>query len=184
MIGILRKLFTNSATKDSALRLYIQIVKQARRPVFYHSLGVPDTPAGRFDLVALHGFLVIQRLRNETTVLSLVQALSDTMFADMDSNLREMGVGDLSIGKHVKMLASHYLGLALAYESGLRGTDDDLRSALRRNLYAAVDPTPVQIDIIVDYIRSSSANLTQEPLSHFNAGTIQFAPLPRLPATQ
>ena len=74
------------------------------------------------------------------------------------------------------MLASHYLGLALAYESGLRGNDDDLRRALRRNLYATVEPTPAQIDIIVDYIRSSSANLTQEPLSYFNAGTIKFAP--------
>ena len=181
MINGILKLFKNDIRKDEALRLYTQIVKQARIPEFYNTLGVPDSPTGRFDMVALHSFLVIRRLRDETVASDLVQALSDTMFTDMDSNLREMGVGDLSVGKSVKALASHYFGLTLAYESGLEGNDDELRLALYRNLYAAAEPTPVQVDYIIDYIRRSDENLMREPISNFETGRIKFAPLSKLP---
>ncbi len=177
MIAILRKFFTDSDVQDAALTLYGQIVEQARVPEFYHSLGVPDSPTGRFDMIALHGFLVLHRLRSDQESGALAQALSDTMFADMDRNLREMGVGDLSVGKHMKRLASHYFGRVVAYETGLGGTDDQLGDALRRNLYATAEAAPTQVAGMISYVRAAAASLQDQPYSAFNGGTVEFSPV-------
>ena len=74
--------------------VYRDIVEQARKPAFYDVAGVPDTATGRFAMVALHGFLAMDRLGREPEARSFSQDLFDLMFADMDRNLREMGVGD------------------------------------------------------------------------------------------
>lgn len=176
VIAILKNFFTDSGVQDAALILYGQIVEQARVPEFYHSLGVPDSPTGRFDMLALHGFLVLHRLRHDEESGPLAQALSDTMFADMDRNLREMGVGDLSVGKHMKKLASHYFGRVVAYEVGLEGTDEQLGDALRRNLYATVEAAPTQVNAMIGYVRTAAASLQGQPFSAFNGGIIEFAP--------
>ena len=93
-------LFTFLSGKDSALSepahgLYRAAVTAARAPVFYAAHGVPDTPDGRFDIVALHVFLTLRRLKRDggTTAMALAQALTDLMFADMDRNLRELAGG-------------------------------------------------------------------------------------------
>ena len=181
MIGILSRLFSDPGVRDAAKRLYGRIVGQARMPEFYRSLGVPDSPTGRFDMIALHGILVVRRLGSEENASDLTQELSNTMFADVDRNLREMGVGDLSVGKHMKKLASHYYGRIGAYEGGLDGDEDLLRDALRRNLFATANPAPDQLDAMAGYVRATAEALKQQPLASFNAGTIEFAPIPDVP---
>ena len=102
---------------DSADQLYRRLVRQARDPVFYLHLGVPDTPDGRFDMIILHAFLVIRRLKAEhERTVGLAQAIFDLMFADMDQNLREMGVGDLGVSKRIKGMAEACYGRTVAYE--------------------------------------------------------------------
>jgi cytochrome b pre-mRNA-processing protein 3 len=181
MIRILSRFFTGSELRSTAMRLYSRIVEQARSPEFYRSLGVPDSPTGRFDMVALHGILVMRRLTSEGNSAGLAQELSDTMFADLDRNLREMGVGDLSVGKHMKKLASHYFGRVEAYEDGLVGNEQLLQDALRRNLYATAKPAPAQIAAMAGYVRAAAASLKQQPLASFSAGSIEFAPIPDIP---
>ena len=181
MIWILGRLFTDSKLREAATRLYSRIVEQARRPEFYRSLGVPDSPTGRFDMIALHGFLVVRRLGREENAADLAQELSNTMFADMDRNLREMGVGDLSVGKHMKKIASHYFGRVGAYEDGLDGDEVLLQGALRRNLYATAEPGPAQVAAMAGYVRAAAASLEPQPLASFSTGSIEFAPIPGLP---
>ena len=176
MIAILHKFFSGSSLQDAALTLYGQIVEQARVPQFYNLHGVPDSPTGRFDMIALHGFLVLHRLRQVRDSGALAQALSDAMFADMDRNLREMGVGDLSVGKHMKKLASHYFGRVVAYKAGLEGTDKQLGDALRRNLYATVEVSPTQIVAMTSYVRAASACLQDQSYATFCNGSIEFLP--------
>ena len=73
------------ARQAAAEALYGQAVAQSRRPEFYRDLGVPDSLDGRFDMIALHVFLLLNRLRNEGQIANgLAQRLYDTMFADMD----------------------------------------------------------------------------------------------------
>lgn len=106
--------------REAAFRLYGEIVKQARRPVFFTGLGIPDSPEGRFETVALHAALVMRRLKAEGAAgRTLAQALFDVMFMDVDVNLREIGVGDLSVGKYVKRFARQFYARIAALESAL-----------------------------------------------------------------
>jgi cytochrome b pre-mRNA-processing protein 3 len=113
-------LFGRDPRQDDADRLYAGIVARAREPVFYSELEVPDTVDGRFELVALHAFLVLQRLKAERAAAkALAQAVFDLMFADFDRALREMGTGDLSVGKEVRRMAEAFYGRVAAYERAL-----------------------------------------------------------------
>lgn len=118
--------------------LYGAAVTAARAPRFYTELGVPDTAAGRFELVALHTGLLIRRLRAgaDKTSDALAQAVFDAMFGDMDVNLREMGIGDLSVGKRVKMLWEGFHGRTQSYATALDAGDAEaLAEALSRNIW-------------------------------------------------
>jgi len=133
--------FRTSPATEAAHRLYVAIQHQARSPEFHARLGVPDTLDGRFDLLALHMFLVLRRLKAEGKNASeLAQRLFDMLFDDMDRSLREMGVADLGVGKRVKAMAQALYGRIAAYDAGLTQTGDDrLKEALRRNLYGTID---------------------------------------------
>ena len=137
--------------------LYFKIVKQARLPVFYENLGIPDTASGRFDLIALHAFIVMKRLKYiGTDGGKLSQALFDHMFADLDRNLREMGVGDLAVGKKIKKLAAAYYGRVKAYDAALQSNNVSLGAALKRNVFLDINPSSQQISAMVNYVRELS----------------------------
>lgn len=124
---------------DASQSLYEAIVAAARRPVFYADWAVPDTLDGRFDMISLHVFLVLDRLKGEGgKVESFRQRLIDTFFLDMDRSLREMGVGDLSVGKKVRKMSEVFYGRVQAYDAALK-TGVGLDEALRRNVYAGLE---------------------------------------------
>jgi cytochrome b pre-mRNA-processing protein 3 len=165
--------------RDAAERLYGAIVAQARDPAFYLHCGVPDTVEGRFDMISLHAYLVLRRLRGTDTEAKAVgQELFDLMFADMDRNLREMGTGDLGVGRKVKALAKAFYGRIRAYDAALAGRDQDLATALGRNLFG--DPaTPERYCLaMADYLRREDASAAMAPLDDIKAGRIRFGPPP------
>jgi cytochrome b pre-mRNA-processing protein 3 len=128
---MLNRLFRRKASDPVARRLYEAIVAQARRPEFYRDWGVPDSLDGRFDMIALHGFLVLHRLkRDHEATAALAQNLFDTLFLDMDRALRELGAGDLGVGKRVKAMARGFYGRVAAYEDGLSAGQEALGKAL------------------------------------------------------
>ena len=99
----------------SAAKLYGAIVAQARLPAFYQGFGVPDTLQGRFLVLSLHLFAVLYRLKAEgPPARNLAQDLTDRFSADMETVLREIGVGDLSIPKKVRGLWASSAGLLQA----------------------------------------------------------------------
>lgn len=165
--------------------LYSSIIVQSRLPEFFHTLAVPDTLDGRFDLVVLHAFLVMHRLKqagrrgDETEARELSQTLFDMMFADMDQNLREMGVGDMSIGKKIKQMARAFYGRVSAYEDGLAAGDEALAAALLRNLYGTLE-TPVDTRIamaVAAYLRYQAATLEKQEDEAVLGGRVSFASL-------
>jgi len=96
--------------------LYESAVRQARAPALYASLGAPDTVEGRFELLTLHVILLVERLRGEGgAAQASSQALFDTYVGDLDGALREMGVGDLSVGKRMRELGNAFYGRAAGY---------------------------------------------------------------------
>jgi cytochrome b pre-mRNA-processing protein 3 len=160
--------------------LYRSIVKQSRQPGFYSECGVPDAPDGRYDMIVAHVVLVLRRLRRaHSETKNLAQALFDLMFADMDQNLREMGVGDLAVGKRVKAMAKAFYGRLAAYDVALSSEDDDaLQSALRRNLFRKATPTQGQVAAIAAYMRREAARLDNEPIDSLIAGRLHFGLAP------
>jgi cytochrome b pre-mRNA-processing protein 3 len=163
----------------SAEALYMTLVDQARAAVFYAVLGVPDTVDGRFDMIALHAFLLLHRLRVEPAAASLGQDVFDLMFSDMDRNLREMGVGDLSIGKRIKTMAGAFYGRIAAYDAALAADDPRvLEDALRRNLFRGAAPETEQVAALAAYTRDQAASLADQPLERLLAGTVAFTPPP------
>jgi len=164
----------NRKSRAAVRALYGAIVAAARNPAFYAEWGVPDTLDGRFELIALHAFLAIRRLKQAGDNAAFAQALFDTMFADLDRNLREMGVGDLSVGRQVKTMAKAFYGRVVAYERGLAGSDS-LDDALRRNLYGTVVPNVTQIAAAAAYVRRQAQALDAAPVGSLLAGELPLA---------
>lgn len=180
MLKKIGSLFAPDRTKTLAVALYRAVVAQARQPHFYRAHGVPDTLDGRFDMIILHAYLASRRLKAISTEDSqkLNQALFDLMFADMDSSLREIGVGDLSVGKKVKAMAQAFFGRVDAYDVGLAEVGDDrLAEALQRNLFGTVNPQPEQALAMAAYIRRADRHLAAQADSEILAGNIDF-PVP------
>jgi cytochrome b pre-mRNA-processing protein 3 len=114
--------------------IYGMIVAQAREPLFYQAMGVSDTVNGRFDMVLLHLWMVLRRLRPVEGGADLSQALFDHFCGDMDANLREMGVGDLTVPKRMQKFGEAFYGRAAAYDLALDAGDEPLAQALCRNI--------------------------------------------------
>jgi cytochrome b pre-mRNA-processing protein 3 len=114
--------------------IYGMIVTQAREPLFYRALGVPDTVNGRFDLLLLHLWLVLRRLKSVADGAGLSQALFDHFCNDMDDNLREMGVGDLTVPKRMQAFGEAFYGRTAAYDFALTEGHEALAQALCKNI--------------------------------------------------
>jgi cytochrome b pre-mRNA-processing protein 3 len=157
--------------------LYCAAVAAARAPWFYAGLGVPDTLDGRFDLVGLHVFLLIRRLRAlPPPGAALAQAVFDAMFNDMDVNLRELGVGDMSVGKKVKLMWEALHGRAAAYQAALGRADSaELEAALVRNVWRG--RPSAHAETLARYVRAQDAFLFTQDASAFAAGRAAFLPL-------
>ena len=173
--------------RAQARALYKGLVAQARQPGFYRDGGVPDSVDGRFELIALHAFLVLHRLKADPgDTEALGQALFDVMFLDMDQSLRELGAGDLGVGPRVKRMAQGLYGRIAAYEAGLSGPGAEqgaeLEAALRRNLFGTVTPEPEQLRAMASYLRGAVDALSRwEPLrqpADIEAGGPEFGPPP------
>lgn len=117
---MLRWLRQRAETSRKAEELYGSVVAAARQPAFYGALGVPDTPEGRFELVALHLFLALEGLRGQGAAAEgLARRTIETFVIDMDDCMREMGVGDLTVPKKVKRAAAAFYERASVYRQDL-----------------------------------------------------------------
>ena len=168
--------FVRPAAAVAAAALYEAIVVRARDPSFYTAHGVPDTTDGRFDMIALHAFFVLRRLKHEHA--GLAQTLFDHMFADMDRSLREMGVGDLSVGRRVKEMAAAFYGRVAAYDAALdrprENGDVALLDAIARNIYRQIPPAAQNPAAMAGYVRRAVAALEDVSDAALARGEVDF----------
>lgn len=174
-MGIL-SMFRRRPHERAGFELYGAAVAAAREPALFERLSIPDTVEGRFDLVSLHVALVIRRLRQDADRRgpALAQAVFDAMFADMDLNLREMGVGDLSVGKKVREAWEAFHGRALAYEAALDSGDEAaLAGALARNVWRGAAPEGAA-GRLAAAARAQAAHLAGQGIDSLAAGRAAF----------
>ena len=157
--------------------LYTASVAAARDPVWFEDLGVPDTLDGRFDLVGLFAALTIRRLRQlPKPGPALAQAVFDAMFADMDFNLREIGVGEMSVGRKIRVMWEAFHGRAQAYEAPLDAGDRAaLAAALGRNVWRGAG-TPEQAVALAGAALAQDRALAGQGLAALLRGEIRFLP--------
>jgi cytochrome b pre-mRNA-processing protein 3 len=140
----------------------------------YDSWGVPDTVDGRFDMLALHLILVLDRLRKEGPDDPFAQQLTDYFFADMDRSLREMGAGDLSVGKKVRRMAEVFYGRVKAYAGPLAAGDrQGLAEAVARNVYGEPRPSAEALSL-ANYAIAASEHLRRLGARAILEGRLEF----------
>ena len=154
--------------RGAAAALYAAAVTKARSPELYAELGAPDTVEGRFELLTLHVILILDRLRGcGSAAADASQALFDLYCSNLDGALREMGVGDLIVGKRMKVLGGAFYGRAGAYRDAFAALPDE--SALsdvigRTILDGAHDADPAPLATYVAKTRRSLADLGLDDL--------------------
>ena len=161
--------------------IYGMIVTQAREPLFYRDLGVPDTVNGRFDLLVLHLWLVLRRLRPIPGGVGLSQALFDRFCDDMDANLREMGVGDLTVPKRMQAFGEAFYGRWAAYDLALAAGEEPLAQALCKNVLNGENVEKARQ--LAAYADSVMAALDRQDEAALVSGTFKF-PSPEQAGTQ
>ena len=158
----------------AASRLCAAVSRRAREPVFYREYGVADSIDGRFDLVALHAWLVLECLQ-ESGETVLAQDFVDALFAGFDDALREQGAGDIGMGRRMKKMASAFYGRLSAYA----GTTDEtqLAAAILRNVYRGEPSRVDRAALLAKYVGVMREEMTGSGVA---CGELQFAPIPAL----
>jgi cytochrome b pre-mRNA-processing protein 3 len=185
------RLFRRGPAPATIAALYGTIVAQARNPAFYLAFGVPDTAEGRFDLIVLHLALVCRRLGREAIAVrrtaslrspmageasarDLSQHVFDAFCADMDRNLREMGVGDLSVPKKMRRMGEAFYGRLEVYDRALAAAGDaDLASALGRNVLGQAAPS-APARRLAAYVRQAADRLDATPFAALAGAQFAF----------
>ena len=172
---MLKRLLGRTETLRTAEALYDSAVGQARRSKFYADMGVPDTVDGRFDMIVVHVFLILRRLKGDDSESNAIaQALFDAMFGDMDRGLRELGAGDLGVGRRVKTMAKAFFGRVAAYEKGLSSDDGSLDEAILRNIFRGDTDQGEAARRIAGYMRIQVETLDAQPIGAILSGQVTF----------
>lgn len=164
-----------SAHRRDASVIYRRIVAQSRLPAFYARFGVADTVEGRFEVLVLHMFLVLERLRrHDPNQASLAQHLVDAFFADMDTTMRELGVGDLAVPKRMRKLAGAFYERLGSYRQAMT-EQPGLAKAIEAHIFGGANPESAQA--LASYSQRTLDQTGDRAEGAPLAGAIAFAPL-------
>ena len=172
---ILDRLFRPRPALVAGRALYARAVDQSRNPALYTDFAAPDTTEGRFEIYSLHVVLLLDRLRDQgERAAETSQGLFDTYVSSLDDALRELGVGDLSVGKKMRKLGEAFYGRAKSYEAAFAGLPDAtaLEALLERTVYAgATNPQPSKL---AAYVTVQRAALAAVPLDRLLEGEVAW----------
>lgn len=159
---------------ETASRLCRAVSHRAREPAFYREYGVADSIDGRFDLVALHAWPVLERLR-ESDETALAQSFVNALFAGFEDALREQGAGDIGMSRRMKKMASAFYGRLRAYS--VSADEAALTAAILRNVYRGESKRVDRAGLLAKYINAVRREMAGRTLA---SGELQFAPIPAL----
>ncbi|MDT8759285.1 ubiquinol-cytochrome C chaperone [Sphingomonas psychrotolerans] len=168
-MGLLKRLF-GAPDRGTMPQLYAAIVAKARAPHWYVTGEVPDTIDGRFDMIAAVLSLVLLRLETDPQAIAPSTALAECFIEDMDGQLRQIGIGDIVVGKHMGRMMGMIGGRLGAYREGLAG--DGLRDALVRNLYRGQAPSEAALTHVEAQLRALRDSLAAMPTETILAGEL------------
>jgi cytochrome b pre-mRNA-processing protein 3 len=173
-----QNIFKKNQSADIASRCYGELLEQARNPVFFTSMGVPDSLDGRFEILCLHAFLIFHKLRNfGEPGRQLAQEIYDQMFASFDADLRELGAADIGVGRRIKAMTEGLNGRIQGYENGLAMGGDALKDAIRRNVFATVQSGEADVARLADYLERAVGDMANKGFDDILNGPLVFPSL-------
>ena len=149
--------------------LYDAVVERARRPHWYLDGAVPDTVDGRFDMIAAVLAMVLLRLEQAPEGAETNAFLAELFVDDMDGQLRQLGIGDVVVGKHIGRMMAMLGGRLGAYRDGLAA--GDLKPALARNLYRGNPPAAASVEHVERELMRLHAQLAALPVATLATAT-------------
>ncbi len=156
--------------------LYDAAVAQARSPALYASMGAPDTVEGRFELLTLHVILLSDRLGDLGEAAAATrQDMFDTYIRNLDGALREMGVGDLAVGKRMKTLGKVFYGRAAGFDRAFKALPDrtELEGLIGRTILEGGEGDR---GALADYILAARDALARTDGADLMAGRVTWPP--------
>lgn len=169
-MSLLSSLFARKDARAGQRPLYDAVVATAREPHWYLEGGVADTLDGRFDMVAAILSLVLLRLEALEAKQESVR-LTEIFIDDMDGQIRQIGFGDLVVGKQVGRMVGALGGRLAAYRAGLSG-EAPLAEALVRNLYRGEAPAADELAYTEAQLRALATALDGQSLDALLAGRL------------
>lgn len=175
-MNLISRLFGDRREREALRPLYDAVVAAGRDPAWYREGGVPDTLEGRFDMVAAMLALVLLRLEADGDRAKLESVLLTEIFIDdMDGTLRQIGIGDFVVGKHVGKLMGALGGRLAALREAFSG-GADLEPAVRRNIFRDSDSAAEEdVAFVSGGLRAMRARLEAAPLEQLLAGELRPA---------
>jgi cytochrome b pre-mRNA-processing protein 3 len=162
-LSLISRIF-GAPERDMLDPLYRAIVERGRDPFWYRDAGVPDTIDGRFDMIAALVALVLLRLEAEGEAGRQPSVLLTELFVDdMDSSLREIGIGDYVVGKHVGRMMGALGGRLTAVR--IATTDGALAEAVERNIFRGAPPSAEAVATVAARLSGLRGALAKTPLA-------------------
>ena len=173
-MSLLTKIFSRENPNIVMQPLYEAIIGEGRRPGWYENGGVPDSLDGRFDMIAAIFSLVLLRLETDGDMEQETAWLTEHFVQDMDGQLRQIGIGDMVVGKHVGKMMGALGGRLGAYRDAFAGRQQ-LEEVLTRNLYRDEPPGAAEIAFTISGLREFHDQLSASPIDNVLAGDIPEA---------
>jgi cytochrome b pre-mRNA-processing protein 3 len=171
----LDRLFRPRPAKLAGAELYLKAAAQARRPALYTAMRTPDTREGRFELYTLHVILLLERLRGQgESAAETSQATFDAYLRGLDDAFRELGVGDMSVGKKMKKLGQAFYGRLRSYDQAVATLPSraELEALIGRTVGEEADARA-----LADYLLTARDQLAAQPLDGLLTGNVAWPAL-------
>lgn len=172
------KWLRNRAEKRrSANKLYSLAATHARHPEFYQSFQVPDSITGRYEMLCIHIYLLLERLRKDSSDDELSQMLTEVMVKELERAYRDSGFRDLAIPKNIKRLVAGFYERAGAYKGGIRqGNRRDLAEALNHYVYTGATTVDARAENLTNYMLAAYDALSQYRIDDIENSNFIFIP--------
>jgi len=171
-LSFFSSLFRGLSGIDAYRPLYDRVVALARDPAWYREGAVPDTLDGRFDMIAAVLALVLLRLeREEEKTAEASVRIAEIFIEDMEGSVRQIGIGDLLVGKHVGKMMGALGGRLGAFRTAL-AEDASFEAPVRRNIFHDAPPSAESLDFVRDRLERFHQGLVAMPVETILAGKL------------
>ena len=164
-MGLFDRLLGRQSDEANLRPLWHRVVEIAREPQWYAKGGIADSVPGRFDAIVVVLSLVLLRMETSEATRGRTARLTELFVSDMDGQLRQSGIGDVVMGKHMGKLMSAFGGRLDAFRAGLAAEDDaDLIAAIERNVTLIEGADPAAIASEMRQISAALADVSDADL--------------------